>query len=177
MKLYALFVCLLVLVLLPSCNGNRKAKMAKQPASSIIESCDIESIYQEQSLKEAAFSAIRRCIDTVQGVDEDHFIKSLEARCIDIPIPLSARPIAEYFMQTDAGAIGMAYESSLTLEAMQTFYQREMERSGWQELALHEGYEVLLVYVKPKKICVISLRPAFKRSQLVKMVISLVHTA
>ena len=169
----ACFILAVFLVCLPSCGGSKKIKHTA-PASSIIDSYDIESVYKEQSLKEAAFSAIRRCINTAES-DDEHLIKKLEARLVDIPIPVNARPLEQYFTQTDSGDVCMAYDSTMQLEDVRAFYQREMERSGWQRVAHLEGLETVLVYKKPQKISVISLRPGAKRSHALKIVITQMH--
>ena len=170
----ACFILAVFLVCLPSCGGSKKIKHTA-PASSIIDSYDIESVYKEQSLKEAAFSAIRRCMDSAEG-DDEHQIKKLEARLVDIPVPVNVRPLEQYFTQTDSGDVCIAYGSSMQLGVILAFYQREMERFGWQRIAQLEGLELMLVYKKPKKISVISLRPVAKRIYTLKIVITQMHT-
>jgi len=149
-------------MLLPSCAGSRKIKQSV-PAASIIDSYDIESVYKEQSLKEAALSALRRSLESDSVSDTAHITKKLEARLADVPIPLNARPIERYFVQSDTGQACIAYDTALQQEEAIAFYQREMERSGWQKDATMQSAETLFVYKKPGKIVTISLRPAIKR--------------
>jgi len=172
-----ILVCIafvIFLILLPSCGGNKKSKHTVL-ASSAIDSYDVESVYKEQSFKEAAFSAIRRCIDSTES-DDEHLIKKLEAHLVDIPIPVNTCPLEQYFVQTVNGNVCIAYDSnSMQLEEVFAFYQREMERFGWQRMAQLEGHETVLVYKKPKKICLISLRQIVKRPRAARIVITQMH--
>ncbi len=174
MKRYVSLV-LLLLAVLPSCGGLKRKEKAKVFVSSSLDQCDVESVYKEQSLKGAAFSAIRRQVDVcvdVAGDAELHIVKKLEARCADIPALINARPLQNVFMQAENGDLYMAYETSLPLDQVVLFYQREMERSGWQQEAQLCGIEVLMVYKKPDKKSVISVRPPSKKSQKGTIVIT-----
>ena len=66
----------------------------------------------------------------------------------------------------------MAYESVMPFDQVVLFYQREMERSGWHREAQLCGIEMLLVYKKPGKKAVISVRSPSKKSQKGTVVIT-----
>ncbi|MCX5922278.1 MAG: hypothetical protein NTX86_03045 [Candidatus Dependentiae bacterium] len=83
-----------------------------------------------------------------------------EAKLDDIPIPLSA------FLQsydpkkssTLVDSIMLTYTVFLSRNDIMLFYDREMERLGWQKLAFVNDEEALLLFSKPTKVCSISLR-------------------
>lgn len=81
-----------------------------------------------------------------------------QAKLFDIPIPMQA-----VFQADDLGdsADGLSINYSIILDqsAISCFYEREMERLGWQQLIENmSNNELLLVFNKPNKICVVSVR-------------------
>jgi len=169
----------LLLVLLPHCSGPKKKEKAKvfvEDSATSSDRCDVESVYRKQSLKEAAFSAIRRQVNTdTEGDAQQHMIKKLEARCADIPVLVDAQPLPSMFVQVEGGGLCMAYETSLPADQVELFYQREMEREGWQREAQLHGTEILLVYKKPGKKVVISVRLSSEKAQKSMLVVTQMH--
>lgn len=89
-----------------------------------------------------------------------------EARLVDMPFPIG---IAAYNITTQGSDVLVAtYQTSFSGQFLYGFYQREMERLGWQE-SLHgtsAQQEFLLVYRKPYKICVIDIQKDVSGTQV-----------
>ncbi|MFT6765810.1 MAG: hypothetical protein ACJAZS_000704 [Alteromonas naphthalenivorans] len=84
-------------------------------------------------------------------------IQQVEARLVDVPIPVSVRPAA--ISHDDRGYKLLSYESSLPSAEIKKFYIQEMERFGWRQEYYFEGQELLLSFKKPDRFCSISVRP------------------
>ena len=101
--------------------------------------------------------------------------KEQEARLIDISIPIEAEPIFLYQEEKslDENPCMLSYVVSLSVSELVAFYRHEMDWHGWCEKGGCEGGEYLLVFSKPSKWCVISLRP--EKNQKTLLVISLIY--
>lgn len=85
-------------------------------------------------------------------------VRLQEAKMVDIPIPLSAAPLPEYF-DPDNPTIILGYEDkTLSPAGIEDFYAKEMERLGWQAKEQFIGYESKLRFTKPERSCLISIR-------------------
>lgn len=90
-----------------------------------------------------------------------------QAKLFDIPIPMQAvfnsEPIGDSMQ-------GLSVDYSIMLDrlAITCFYEREMERLGWQQLIENSSNnEFMLVFDKPNKVCVVSIRmPKDSRASL-----------
>lgn len=78
-----------------------------------------------------------------------------EARMVDVAFALDARAIKKEISPST-----YAYYSNTTLEQLIKFYCNHMESFGWNLLAQNQAGQTLLVFEKPAKICVITLRPS-----------------
>jgi hypothetical protein len=109
------------------------------------------------------------------GID---FIHQQEAKHSDIPIPLNAFPIPDYFNQnnTKNAAAVMGYTIPLSTQEVTLFYTLEMERLGWQQVAYFDNLETLLSFEKPGHICTVSIRPCTKKLRKNKQVEFLIFT-
>lgn len=88
-------------------------------------------------------------------------VSQQEAKLIDIPIPLYDERLsmeASDSNRQDTAILG--YRSSLAVVAIIDFYVHEMERLGWQQLALFQGTESLVQFESPERLCSISIRPS-----------------
>jgi len=87
--------------------------------------------------------------------------QELEARLLDVPIPLRAEPIVDFF-QKEAGdttqATVFGYTTDMPVEEAMRFYRQEMERNGWNCLSEVRGTESLASYTKPGRLCSIATR-------------------
>ncbi len=85
-------------------------------------------------------------------------VRLQEAKMVDIPIPLSAEPLPEYF-DPASPTIMLGYEdTTLSPAGIEDFYMKEMERLGWKSKEQFIGYESKLRFTKPERSCFISIR-------------------
>ncbi len=99
------------------------------------------------------------------------FIHQQEAKHSDIPIPLNASPIPDYFNKDNKNTTAiMAYSIPISVQEVALFYTLEMERLGWQQVACFDSEETLLSFEKPGHICTVSIRPCTKKSRKNKQV-------
>lgn len=100
-----------------------------------------------------------------------------EAKQTDIPVPLGSRLIKNKIKkkqayttthdnQQDHSSV-MSYTTNMKEGDIALFYQQEMERLGWRQLASHVGDESYFIFDKPDKIVVVSLRAEGKGRRLV----------
>lgn len=83
-----------------------------------------------------------------------------QARLVDIPSPLQATSLERYFYSQD-GYTTLGYDVKGYVSDYMLFYEQGLERSGWRKVAaLSTSFESLLVYDKPERFCIISLRHA-----------------
>ena len=81
-----------------------------------------------------------------------------EAKLFDIPMPLQATS-ATTAVCSSADDVFISYRTTIGPRELVLFYVREMERVGWQLLAENSNaQEVTLIFDKPHKICVVTLR-------------------
>ncbi len=81
-----------------------------------------------------------------------------EAKFSDIPSPLNAVPLTPYYQAKEGNAL-FAYSSVLSRDELMTFYAHEMERLGWRMAFTFSGYESMLQFEKPDRVCIVSIRP------------------
>lgn len=81
-----------------------------------------------------------------------------QAKLFDIPMPMQAVIQSDEINDNNNG-ISLYYVIPCHELSLIQFYQREMELFGWQHLIENfSKKEALLVFEKPNKICVISIR-------------------
>jgi len=99
-----------------------------------------------------------------------------ESKLTDIPILPKAQPILEYFTaqdQTDGTSIGYCVEQNRSL--LITFYQRQMANFGWRLQGQVDGAESVLLFKKPDRICIVSLRNYHKSAHMQQLVITVIN--
>jgi hypothetical protein len=83
-----------------------------------------------------------------------------QARLVDIPVPLQSTPLERYFYAQE-GTVTLGYDVRGYVSDYMLFYEQGLERSGWRKVTtLSTDFESLLVYDKPERFCIISLRHA-----------------
>jgi hypothetical protein len=87
-------------------------------------------------------------------------VSSCEARLVDVPFPLQVIPKELDFSAEDATAhVAVEFYTTLSGDQLGDFYHKEMEQYGWKELCVFNVVdERLLLFEKPFKFCVISIR-------------------
>lgn len=98
-------------------------------------------------------------------------VRQQEAKLIDIPIPFSVQPLPG-FGQSSTESVVLGYHTDLSTQAIIDFYHTEMERSGWQQGTRFSGFETLLQFEKPNRVCSISIRPKKNNSDMVIFITS-----
>lgn len=90
----------------------------------------------------------------------DDLVRLYEAKLADIPVPMGAKPIKNYFQSSspDSREIVLGYVSSQSIEDIAAFYASQMEQFGWYQTAAFANVEHLMLFEKPDQICTISLR-------------------
>jgi hypothetical protein len=114
-------------------------------------------IQKAASEKKAAFSFedIETNIDIYTN-GQVYSNPDIEAYLFDIPlmVGMSVHQVADN-NDTDKMYLGAC---TYNLDAVQKFYVSAMEHQGWQRLSILEGPEITMVFQKPQKICVLSVR-------------------
>jgi hypothetical protein len=119
--------------------------------------------------KQAAFSfdGLETNIDCAAGMaDQTAYNPEIQAKLYDIPTMVGSVSIElEKTIHPDLveglleeGQIMLGFLCQYDQEMVANFYNFEMENVGWQRIACIKGFETILVFQKPKKICIISIR-------------------
>ena len=80
-------------------------------------------------------------------------VSECEARWADVAVAVDARPVCQKITPDT-----YEYLSSFDKEILQLFYHQEMERLGWDSVAVHDGLECVSLFRKPAQFCVVSMR-------------------
>lgn len=121
------------------------------------------------SLINSAINASLIQVKRVEIKDFAEFVRQKEAKLSDVPIPLNSVPLKKYFQEfSSQNKIILGYKTSLSKNNQDTvknnlygivrFYNQEMERLGWKNIAFFDGFEKLMIFKKPSKFCTVSLR-------------------
>ncbi len=81
-----------------------------------------------------------------------------EAKFADIPVPLDIEPL-----NCGISANSYAFQTSINLSEFLKFFIQEMEIFGWDKKYHISTFEELLIFEKPNKIAVISIRTKSKK--------------
>lgn len=82
-----------------------------------------------------------------------------EAKCADVPMPIGAQIVKELSQQEQESIALYCTCAGISSQDIRLFYEREMERLGWQQVAAIEGSELLLTFQKPTRFCTVLLKP------------------
>lgn len=148
-------LCILAIALIPGCfSKQNKVSKAAVPQ------------------KQAAFSfdSLETNIDIAAGMaDQNSYDPEIEAKLHDIPTMVGSVPVEfektihpEPVEGLNEGQIMLAFVCQYDQEMVANFYNFEMENAGWKRLACIRGFENTLVFQKPKKLCIISIRSLSK---------------
>lgn len=110
--------------------------------------------------------------------EQRHAWQQEQARLYDIPVPIMAEPDYDYTWSDENGSRVLGFlVTADTPQELVEFYRSHMERQGWQERAIIHGREVLIEFVKPEKLCCVSVRPeSAEKMRLVLSVGSIENT-
>lgn len=144
-----LILAFVAIILLPSC-GPQKRKSKKA------------------ALQKAAFSLHE--IET--QIDVDQSVVELEAKLIDIPTALGSRLSSITQISEQPYQLCATFLCTQNIAELDEFYTEQMAYQGWQTIAHICGDELMQIYKKPSKICVISFRPITSDSIKISLVVS-----
>jgi hypothetical protein len=150
---------LLIIALIPGCGPKQNSSSKAAPPK-----------------KQAAFSfdSLETNIDIAAGAaDRTLCNPEIEAKLQDIPTMVGSIPIELYNAQLPERQMMLAWACQYDQEMVTNFYNFEMENAGWKRIACIKGYENTLVFQKPKRICIISIRTL--SSKLKNQYAALVH--
>lgn len=160
-----LVCCLCVLVLFSGCVKTQKKEKkvrivhaSKQGQNRLIMPSKELSALSEQS--EPCAFVLSSQTKKSKKLSAKEQAKQIEARLVDVPIPVSVKPMAVSF--GDRGTKLLSYSSTLPAQDIKKFYIQEMERFGWRQEYYFEGEEMLLSFKKPDRFCSVSVRPTRK---------------
>lgn len=95
---------------------------------------------------------------------QQHFLETLEkAKRVDTPIPLG------FFLAHKEGssqAEALTYHGSLSINLVQDFYRKEMEREGWDIVDFSNDHEGMFFCQKTGRSCIISVKTHRKKTLL-----------
>lgn len=84
---------------------------------------------------------------------------------LDVPLPVDARALAGHADCITQRGLCLARSTSLQQSALVDFYLSMLESAGWSLSGqVQSSEEWLMVWEKPRKLCVVSLRPVHTRS-------------
>lgn len=168
---------LFLLLFLPACGPSSKNQISQRldvaglsfadPSEEEIRD-DVRQEYarQENPKQKKEFLKKRKKLSRKQrAVAVVQQAKSQEAKLADIPVPLQAQPLEDFFdleQELNCPTVTLGYATDLSSEDLVQFYQREMDRHGWRCLSDFSGKETLTSYVKPARVCSVSIRPRTK---------------
>ncbi len=129
-----LILALIALILMPHCGSRSKKNKA--------------------AFQKAAFSL--PSIPT--NIDIDQISAELEAKLTDIPSPLGSRIVHSESVSEQPHKMRIVIECSGTLAELEALYAEQMAGCGWQSVESVGGTQLMQLYKKPHKVCVIMVQ-------------------
>lgn len=102
-------------------------------------------------------------------------VSSCEARLVDVPFPLAVTPRELGIIVDDHSNqdVIIEFKTALSRDELGGFYHKEMEQYGWKELSICNAVdEQLLLFEKPFKFCIISIRCKGNNTTIIRYFIS-----
>lgn len=112
-------------------------------------------MYRRLGLILIALSFLANCSQRIQKSELLSRFSQEEALFADIVTPLASHP---HSCERHAGAVSLSYLCSLSPEEMYRLYCSDMERYGWRLQVQFLGSESMLLFEKPRRFCVVTLR-------------------
>lgn len=112
------------------------------------------------SQKQAAFSFAKVATNIdIESIDDEAF----KAKLDDIPTFVGSK-IISIDGQIGDGQLSFSIACNAEQNCIKDFYMQEMEMSGWQKVASLAGNDIVLIFQKPKKICIITLEKTISKN-------------
>lgn len=145
-----LVIVISTLILFPSCGPHTKKN-------------------KKAAFQKAAFlpSQIQSQIDIHQDVLE------LEAKLTDIPTLIGSRTISIRQISEQPQQLRLELECNQSLVEVDAFYAEQMLYNGWQQVAIiKDESEIMHVYKKPSKMCIVTIKQASSKHTQISLAIS-----
>lgn len=128
---------------------------------SLIPSCAKQtSETKKAASKKAAFSFAKVATNIdVACIDDFEF----KAKLDDIPTFVGSEIIA-IDDQIENGQLSFSVACNADQKSISDFYMQEMEGCGWQKVASMAGTQIVIIFQKPKKICIITLEKTLSKN-------------
>jgi hypothetical protein len=85
----------------------------------------------------------------------------IEAKLVNVPLPFGLKlldqSVDNFYISDDQVVVGYTVTEHALIDIIE-FYRVEMERFGWRQLISFNISESILVFERPGRICIISLR-------------------
>lgn len=143
-----LILAIIAVILLPSCGPHAKKN-------------------KKAAFKRAAFSMPK--IQT--NIDVEQVQTALEAKLTDIPTTIGSRIVDIVQVSEQPYQLRVSFECTQSIAELNAFYSEQMAYNGWQSVATINGDEIMQIYKKPQKICVIILK--YKNSKCVQIALAI----
>ena len=104
------------------------------------------------------FLGCKKAAEKISSKRNNHLnVQEHEARLFDIPVPVCA---ISSFQEQDYNPKNfvLIYNVDSSSDELVKFYEKQMERFGWKSLSNSHQQESNLLFEKPSKICLISIR-------------------
>lgn len=123
--------------------------------------------------KRAALQKAALSISEIQTqIDVDQSVVELEAKLTDIPTALGSRISFINQVSEQPHQLRVTFECTQSLSELDAFYAEQMADHGWQSMAQIPGDQVMQIYKKPSKICVVTIRQIASDKREVALIIS-----
>ncbi|GMU19234.1 MAG: hypothetical protein AMXMBFR12_04260 [Candidatus Babeliales bacterium] len=92
-------------------------------------------------------------------IDVEQSVVELEAKLVDIPSIIGSRTISICQISEQPQQLRLSLECDQSLVEVDAYYAEQMLYNGWQQItSIKDDHEIMQVYKKPLKICIITLR-------------------
>lgn len=176
LKQRVFFVVLAMLFFLPSCvlKQHQKLKAGSEKTVTVVQQINDSEGQDKEAVRFGHLSVdeVRAMKNGTEGtvdkachirVPSSSFEYEQGAKWSDIPTCFELVPVVHGSCESSCSVM-LSYHSILSQEVVRLFYHTEMERCGWKEHVSFDGHETVMLFVKPKKMAVIIIRPVHKRS-------------
>lgn len=123
--------------------------------------------------KKAAFKRAAFSMPKIQtNIDVEQVEAALEAKLTDIPTTIGSRIVGIVQISEQPYQLRVSFECTQNLSELNAFYSEQMIYNGWQTVATIAGDELMHIYKKPNKICVITAQQLNPKYIVATIVIS-----
>lgn len=133
----------------------------------ILPGCFLHTNKNKAALKKKAafsFDPLATQID-VNNIESYAATQEVEAKLFDIPTMIGSLTFEPNNQDLVIGQSMIASLCTYDKAAIKDFYIKEMTRLGWLSVCSIHGFEWVLLFKKPKKLCIINLRSCIAQAK------------